>query len=467
MEPGGDQQGAVRVFSWNLAREEAKGTVGTPDGRSLVASLLRYLREQNPDVVLLQSVPTALWDNELNAILKSKGYETVMARGPAPRPEGVILLVRRLGSCMIVSHEAVPFIDGFGSAFLARLKRPADGATFAVACVHLGRSPDGTREQAELHHLLGLLDSKGYGRPAIVAGDFNADVSNAALREELTRAGFHSAVAPIAPAEGPAPRVGDDIFVRDLPVAQTATVEPETPTSGHRPLSVEVRPAPGVATPAATRRHHARAPKRKTKRAAVAVAVVAAFGAAVAGVDDLATSPPSEFQRCFDRLHGDDCKEALANGQAVDVWMQVKAKLARFSDADDCLQDALLYVCVEHPSQPPDLCKNFKRKALWLAIDVLRQNRRVVDLDDVPADYESCPQPDVVTQHITQEEINATAAALAALPPRTRKIIRAHYIDGQSDAAIAARLGLSRSRVNALRRDGEEQLRSTFAQCFQ
>lgn len=78
---------------------------------------------------------------------------------------------------------------------------------------------------------------------------------------------------------------------------------------------------------------------------------------------------------------------------------------------------------------------------------------------DTVADPGRSPEDHVVLA----EHVGALFAAVDLLPDRVREAVRGHYLDEEPMAAIAARLGVTESRVSQLRAEGIAMLRAALA----
>lgn len=89
------------------------------------------------------------------------------------------------------------------------------------------------------------------------------------------------------------------------------------------------------------------------------------------------------------------------------------------------------------------------KMASHVAIDHLRQQkaqaRHICD-DPIPDDLPSqLPGPETILDY--QQRLAILQQAIAELPPRCRQVFSLHKFEGQSHAAIAAQLGISRNMV--------------------
>jgi RNA polymerase sigma factor for flagellar operon FliA len=65
---------------------------------------------------------------------------------------------------------------------------------------------------------------------------------------------------------------------------------------------------------------------------------------------------------------------------------------------------------------------------------------------------------------VLAEHVGRLRRAVDLLPERVREAVRGHYLDEEPMAAIAARLGVTESRVSQLRAEGVALLRSVLAE---
>jgi len=64
-----------------------------------------------------------------------------------------------------------------------------------------------------------------------------------------------------------------------------------------------------------------------------------------------------------------------------------------------------------------------------------------------PSDSVPCPEPDAEAAAAARERLRILSQAVADLPPRCRAVFLMSRLDGLSNGAIAARLGISRNMV--------------------
>ena len=130
--------------------------------------------------------------------------------------------------------------------------------------------------------------------------------------------------------------------------------------------------------------------------------------------------------------------------------------LARQCDpglVDDLLQD--LYLKLDQVASGP--VSNPRAYLYQMANNLLhdsrRSRRRQEARDDhwsrtqMASDLAGAAEPSPEDSAISRDELAQVNAALAAMPPRTAEIIRLYRVDGMSQKAIAARLGISLSAV--------------------
>lgn len=119
-------------------------------------------------------------------------------------------------------------------------------------------------------------------------------------------------------------------------------------------------------------------------------------------------------------------------------------------DVDDVVQESYLRIWRARLRRPIRSAKSFLfQVARNLAIDALRRNRTaasesVVDLAAVPVLED---RPDAAAALSRQEKVDLLAAALAALPDRTREIVFLRKFQNTPQKVVAARLGIAERTV--------------------
>jgi len=364
-----------------------------------------------------------------------------------------VILVRtdRLG---IVAHEGVPFLDGSNRvALLATVRSWREKTTFAAACVHLEWSEDGHSQAMELRYVLGLLDSRGYGRRAIVAGDFNLDLGASPLNAEVAAAGFRIATAPDRTAtfvaDGRAERL-DDILVRGLDVMRAAPVpvvpvDPglpsETVPSDHLPVSAEIALPMGAAralqaTPAADAARANGPTETKPKSSAgkmvaglVAAGVGALFVGHHAGDDGAAKAAAENCARSFLAQTG-PCRKAFQTGVR-----KARQIAPAGHDLEQLAIDALAATCSEPRENPRPY---FVKVAINMALAARHRSPpgETCELDDT---IESPPW-DPVRQYSDRRCAELIGRLLCSLDDSKAVIVRLRA-DRHSFAEIAESVG--------------------------
>lgn len=173
------------------------------------------------------------------------------------------------------------------------------------------------------------------------------------------------------------------------------------------------------------------------------------------GVPALAAGPPtadggSPYDACLAQLKGDECRG---------VWQRA---INEFGLGDE-VQKAFIDVCIKKELSPPRVCGAFYRKVERLRIDAWRYSRRFRDdptLDDPP-----CALPTDDDAMMSQAELDNLDHAQAHLEHREQKIIDLAYAKDQTDAEIAAELGLSAVHVGRLRRAIQKKLKANLESC--
>ena len=123
------------------------------------------------------------------------------------------------------------------------------------------------------------------------------------------------------------------------------------------------------------------------------------------------------------------------------------------ADVDDLLQD--LFVKLDQAASGPvsNPRAYLYRMADNLLHDRRRSRRRQEERDDLwarsrtGADFASAAEPSPEDSAVSRDELARVNAALAAMPERTAEIICLYRLEGMSQKAIAARLGISLSAV--------------------
>jgi len=143
------------------------------------------------------------------------------------------------------------------------------------------------------------------------------------------------------------------------------------------------------------------------------------------------------------------------------VFSSARAELLRFlqarglsrEDAEDLLQD--LYVKIETSTLPP--VSEPKAYLYSMANNLAHDRRRseqsrkrrdgawLSEQNGSPGDMERSWDPDAVLQ--ARDHLRRVEAALDGLPERTSSVFRRYRIEGESQKAIAASLGISLSAV--------------------
>ena len=229
------QAGELRVLSWNLHHGVGE------DGKLDLERIAARIREQKPDVVVLQEV-----DNKCRRS-KSVDQAAELAKltgltgafGKAMDHDG-----GEYGQAILSKHPlgetTVHRLPGDGEpriAFEAVVK--IESQPLRLVSVHLDHQQDARRlKQAETL----VKELSATKEPLVLAGDFN-DVPDSPVMKV-----FGEALTAVAkggekltcPAAEPKVEI-DHFFLRGLKAASPVTVLPEAAASDHRPLVVTVR----------------------------------------------------------------------------------------------------------------------------------------------------------------------------------------------------------------------------------
>jgi endonuclease/exonuclease/phosphatase family metal-dependent hydrolase len=228
----------LRVMSWNLHHGVGE------DGKLDLERIAARIREQKPDLVVLQEVDKQCRRSKSvdQAAELAKLTGLTGAFGKAMDHDGgeygqAILSKHPLGETKV--HK----LPGDGEpriAFEAVVKLgEGDGETLRLVSVHLDHQQDARRlKQAET--LVAALSATK--EPLVLAGDFN-DVPESPVIKV-----FGGALTVVekngekltCPAAGPKVEI-DHFFVRGLKAVSPVTVLPEAVASDHRPLVVTVK----------------------------------------------------------------------------------------------------------------------------------------------------------------------------------------------------------------------------------
>jgi RNA polymerase sigma factor (sigma-70 family) len=165
------------------------------------------------------------------------------------------------------------------------------------------------------------------------------------------------------------------------------------------------------------------------------------------------------------RAESEECYADLIGAACEDVWHRTEAALERRNPtmAEDALQEAFYYVCLQRSYRPPPLCGAFRMKAGALVVDSWRYERKF--RDDPDAGEPACALPSPEEAALTQGELDLLDAALAKIDARSRKILELTYVGGLKNDAIAKRVGLSEGRVRAERSKALRKLAQILQRC--
>lgn len=156
-----------------------------------------------------------------------------------------------------------------------------------------------------------------------------------------------------------------------------------------------------------------------------------------------------------DLPHGRDLLDVLLAGRRrfVDMAHRILKCRAR---AEDVVQDVALALCqdrtipeMRHPEA------YLGRMIRNLALDSLRRNGLECRLLAPIAAAEHAASPCACPHERLEacQALRAVAAALDRAPPRTRRALLAHRLDGVPQKEIAAQIGVSPARVNGMIKD--------------
>ena len=275
------QAAPVRVLTWDLQPREAAS-----DSATMMADAARVIKDLNPDVIVLQSVPDLQSCEELVRSLKPGDYQVaVLSSFPDQLTGGsnrrqVAILSRGKASNpdwgpWSGENQAAPAPGGYASAIIH-----LDSRTLGVFAVQLSDAapPDAAarnnaagqsaREDATrqlVRQIDSLRDLSNGVQALVVAGDFNTTPDDPALSRELTltrleRAGFANAFGTLSstrrvtlPGDGNRPDATVDyIFTRDAGQITGIQTVPGT-LALHRPVvgDLEVGPLAAQTTASA------------------------------------------------------------------------------------------------------------------------------------------------------------------------------------------------------------------------
>ncbi len=150
-------------------------------------------------------------------------------------------------------------------------------------------------------------------------------------------------------------------------------------------------------------------------------------------------------------------------------WLEVRADLRRFvaarvppADVDDVVQDALVRV---HRGLPA--LRDRERITAWIyrvtrnsIVDHLRARRTAEPLDEEP-DAPPPSEPDAAFARL----VRCVEPFLARLPAHHREALALVELEGLSQVATAARLGIPLSTVKSRVQRGRAQLRALLEAC--
>jgi RNA polymerase sigma-70 factor (ECF subfamily) len=137
----------------------------------------------------------------------------------------------------------------------------------------------------------------------------------------------------------------------------------------------------------------------------------------------------------------------LFNTAIRDLRTYLRQRLRRDDDADEVAQEAMLRIWNARASVNIDSARPLLfRIASNLAIDRLRERQRW-RFTDIAATPEPAESVSAERSLAAREELEAVAAAIAALPDDCRTAFVMSRIDGRKHAEIATDMGISKSMV--------------------
>lgn len=137
--------------------------------------------------------------------------------------------------------------------------------------------------------------------------------------------------------------------------------------------------------------------------------------------------------------------DKLYPGLLIYASRQLGDNLSYF--AEDCVQDAVI--------KSYNRRETFKNSAVWYSyllkciynssVDVIRKNQSHSNYIDYTS--KNALSHDVDVEILEQEILDRLQAAVEALPPRYREILRLSFAEGLKNSEIAARLGIAEITV--------------------
>jgi RNA polymerase sigma factor (sigma-70 family) len=132
-------------------------------------------------------------------------------------------------------------------------------------------------------------------------------------------------------------------------------------------------------------------------------------------------------------------------------------------DLDDIVSDTLIWACVhifQYNQELSSLATWLSAKAHYSALEFLRHHLHTTDIDPLADTLAS--EVEMRTLGVDPQNRALIDEALAKITPRRAEVIRKHYLDVLSIAAIAQELGISQAGVRSLLSRGLEDLRQIF-----
>lgn len=227
----------LRVLSWNIHHgEDASGQI-------VIDKIAAYIREQKPDVVLLQEVDQQCERSgnidEAKKIAEVTGLQASF--GAAFDFQGGQYgqaILSRFPISDLQIHR-LPSTDEPRVLVRAQIQTPH--GPWIVASAHLDAA-NARRRHVQAQMVAEILQQSPL--PVVLGGDFNA-IPNESTMKVFTQAPWSLGVKAGKPATEPAPapiNEIDHLILRGLNFNQAVAVLPEAKLSDHRPILAEVAP---------------------------------------------------------------------------------------------------------------------------------------------------------------------------------------------------------------------------------
>jgi RNA polymerase sigma-70 factor (ECF subfamily) len=149
-------------------------------------------------------------------------------------------------------------------------------------------------------------------------------------------------------------------------------------------------------------------------------------------------------------------------GELVDYAARITGDRSR---AEDVVQEAFIRFAPAMSDRDLEEPVGYLRRIIRnLALDVVRrlssERRHISEDAAAEAIAEDRPSQEDVLAH--QDELRIVMAAMAELPPRTRRALEMHRFDGAKLKDIAAQLGISVALAHSLVHDGLDHCRKSL-----